>query len=338
MVGVSVLVVTYDHDDEIDACLDAVLAQEGVELDVIVCDNASSDGTADRVAARGDAITLLRQERNLGFAGGMNAAFAAARHDLVLLLNPDCVPDPGAVRELAAHLAARPRVAMAAAALRHLDGRPQDFARRELDALGALRTLTEVGRRVDERLTGGHWLRARRYGDVWAAAQRAPVEVDCPAAACVLARRAVLEPRPFDERFPLFFNDAELCRRVRAGGGRIEVVPAAGAAHGYGTSVRRLDDARRRAEWVASLVRYADAWPARSRALLVAGLVGDALAGAALERAGRGRPDTPALWRGTLGGLGLPGGAAPWLSAPARRRRRGAGAGSRAPRGRASAR
>jgi len=316
---VAVLVVAYDHADEIDACLDAVLAQEGVEPEIVVCDNASSDGTAELVAARGG-VRLLAQERNLGFAAGMNAAFAATSAALVLLLNPDCVLDPGALLALVAHLEARPRVALAAAALRNDDGTPQEFARRDVRALGALKTLTEVGRRLDERLAGGRWLAHRRYADLWPHAQRAPVAVDCPAAACVLARREVLEPAPFDESFPLFFNDAELCRRVRAAGWAIEVVPSARAAHGYGTSLRRLDDARRRAEWVASLVRYGAAWPPASRALLVSGLVADALAGAALEKAGRGRPDTGALWRGTLGGLGLPGGTEPWLSPPALRR------------------
>jgi N-acetylglucosaminyl-diphospho-decaprenol L-rhamnosyltransferase len=150
---VGVLVVTYDHADEIDACLDAVVAQDGIDPQVVVCDNASSDATADRVARRGD-VTLLRFDRNLGFAAGMNTAFAATTADLVLLLNPDCVLEPGALRALVDHLDARPRVALAAAALRHLDGSPQDFARREIGALGALRTLTEVGRRLDYRLAG----------------------------------------------------------------------------------------------------------------------------------------------------------------------------------------
>jgi N-acetylglucosaminyl-diphospho-decaprenol L-rhamnosyltransferase len=331
---VAVLVVTYDHAGEIGACLDAVLAQEGVEPEVVVCDNASADATVEVVAAR-PGVTLLLQDANRGFAAGMNLAFAMSTAELVLLLNPDCVLDPGALAALAHHLDARPRAGMAAAALRNLDGTPQDFARRELGALGALKTLTEVGRRLDERVAGGRWREHRRYGDLWAHAQRAPVAVDCPAAACVLARRELLEPAPFDETFPLFFNDSDLCRRVRAAGWRIEVVPAAGAAHGYGTSVRRVDDARRRAEWVASLVRYGAAWPWPSRVALAGGLLADALAAAALERTGRGRPDTAALWRGTLGGLGLPGGAEPWLSQPAsplrrrRRRRAAAGAGSR---------
>jgi GT2 family glycosyltransferase len=136
-----------------------------------------------------------------------------------------------------------------------------------------------------------------------------------------MAARRDLEPKPLDERFPLFFNDGDLCARLARAGRRVEIVPAATAAHGYGTSVtraQRADPARMRAEWVASLRRYAGRhWTAPARAALAALLLADAAVGAGLCLV---RREDPREVRGTLGGLGLPGGPAPLLT-PTRRAR-----------------
>jgi hypothetical protein len=314
--------VTYDHGDEIDACLDGALAQAGPQLDVdiVVVDNASHDDTVERVRVR-DRVRLVELGSNRGFASGMNVAFAACEGEHVLILNPDCVMEPGCAAALLEHLRSRPQVALAAALLHDPDGTPQLFARRDLDLRGALWAFTTLGRRLDAGVRGGRARATRRYEELWAdGAPRDPVAVFCPAAACVMAARTDLLPAPFDERFPLFFNDGDLCARLsRAGGRRAEVVPAARAAHGYGTSVgraQRSDPARMRAEWVASLRCYAARWWGRpARAVLPALLLADAAVAAALCVMHR---EDPREVRGTLGGLGLPGGPPPLLT-PVRR-------------------
>ena len=323
----SILVVTYDHAEEIDACLDGALAQERDDLtvEVVVADNASRDDTARRVRARADGrrLRLLELGSNRGFAAAVNAAFVASDGEHVLLLNPDCVMDAGCAAALRDHLRARPDVGLAAALLHDPDGAPQLFARRQLGLAGALWTFTTVGRRIDARLRGGRGLAGRRYEELWSSGPPLePVAVFCPAAACVMAARDELEPAPLDEDFPLFFNDGELCARLARAGRRVEIVPAATAAHGYGTSVaraQRADPARMRAEWVASLRRYAGRlWPRPARAVLAVALLVDAAAGAALCLL---RREDPREVRGTLGGLGLPGGPPPLLT-PTRRSRR----------------
>lgn len=321
---VSILVVTYDHGDEIEACLDGALAQadDDLAVEIVVADNASRDDTAVRVKARErDGVRLLEMGSNRGFAAAVNAAFAASAGQHVLILNPDCVMAPGCARALRDHLDARPDVALAAALLHDPDGSPQLHARRNAALGGALWAFTGVGRRIDA-MRGERALAERRYADLWAQGPpREPVAVFCPAAACVMAARRDLEPAPFDERFPLFFNDGDLCARLQAAGRGVEIVPAATAAHGYGTSVGRAqqaDPARMRAEWVASLRRYAARhWSRPQRAALPALLLADAAAGALLCLA---RREDPREVRGTLGGLGLPGGPPPLLT-PVRRLR-----------------
>jgi N-acetylglucosaminyl-diphospho-decaprenol L-rhamnosyltransferase len=317
----SILIVTYDPGDEIDACLDAALAQAdaGLDVEVVVADNASHDDTAARARGRAG-VRLIEMGSNRGFAAAMNAAFAASGGEHVLILNPDCVMEPGCAAALREHLLAHPDVALAAALLHDPDGAPQLFARSDGGLGVALWAFTTVGRRVDESLRGGRARAARRYEELWAdGPPREPVAVFCPAAACVMAARPDLLPAPFDERFPLFFNDGDLCARLLALERRAEIVPAASAAHGYGTSVaraQRADPARMRAEWVASLRRYAQRWWGRpTRAALSVLLLADAVAGAALCLA---RREDPREVRGTLGGLGLPGGPPPLLT-PVRR-------------------
>lgn len=336
---VSVLVVTYEHGDEIAPCLDAALAQAGdtLAVEVLVADNASRDDTVAKVAARAaDGVRLLRMGSNRGFAAAVNAAFAASSGEHVLLLNPDCVMDRGCASALCGHLASRPHVALAAALLHDPDGTPQLHARRDIGLGGVLWAYTTVGRRIDRSLRGGRAAAARRYRDLWThGPPREPLAVFCPAAACVMARRADLEPAPLDERFPLFFNDGDLCARLKAAGRGVEIVPAATAAHGYGTSVgraQRADPARMRAEWVASLRRYAALhWSRPQRAALTAALLGDVVAAAVLCLA---RREDPRELRGMLGGLGVPGGAPPLLTPVRRGWARRAPAGAAAARGR----
>lgn len=320
---VSILLVTYEHGDEIASCLDAALEQagDGLAVEIVVADNASRDDTATRVRARAaEGVRLLEMGSNSGFAAAVNAAFAASSAEHVLILNPDCVMDAGCARALRDHLAARPQVALAAALLHDPDGTPQRHARRDVGLAGVLWAYTAVGRRIDA-LRGGRAAAERRYEDLWAGGPpREPFAVFCPAAACVMARRGDLEPAPLDERFPLFFNDGDLCARLKAAGHGVEIVPAATAAHGYGTSVgraQRAHPASMRAEWVASLRRYAALhWSRPQRALLTIALLADTVASAALCLA---RREDPREVRGILGGLGLPGGTPPLLT-PVRRR------------------
>jgi N-acetylglucosaminyl-diphospho-decaprenol L-rhamnosyltransferase len=313
---VSALIVTYNHADEIAACLDATLAQTGdFELEVVVVDCGSADATLEALEPYRGRVAIEPLGRNAGHAVGVNEAFAVSRGDYALILNPDVEMDPGCVAALLDHLQSSSTSACAAALLRDMDGGVQRFARRDPTTLRDVAwNFTEIGKRLDAR-RGAPQLRRRVYEDEWSAGVREPLAVDCPAAACVLVPRADLEPRPMDPSLPLFFDDAELWRRLRRAGRTLDVVPAAGAAHGYGTSVSRVDSGRLRAEWVASVRTYLrPEFGVVRRGALWALFVADAASASLLHALGRGDDGTPGHVRGTLGGLGLPGGAQPWLS------------------------
>ena len=120
---------------------------------------------------------------------------ASSRGDHVLILNPDCVMDPGCAAALRARLRAQPEVGLAAALLRDPDGTPQLFARRDLRLAGALLGFTSVGRRIDAR-RGGRALAARRYEELWAGGPpREPVRSSARRPRASWPRAATSSPR-----------------------------------------------------------------------------------------------------------------------------------------------
>lgn len=130
---VSVIVVTWNARDHIDPCLDAVLGAggEGVDLELIVVDNASSDGTVEHVRMRYPSARIVETRRNGGMAAGNNAGMAVATGRSFLLLNSDAYLHAGALRTLLDRLDAEPvgTVAAVAPRLENVDGSPQRSVR-----------------------------------------------------------------------------------------------------------------------------------------------------------------------------------------------------------------
>jgi GT2 family glycosyltransferase len=113
MPEISIIIVTWNGRQHLEGCLTAVAAQEGVDAETILVDNASTDGTADYVRARFPWVRLLVLDRNHGFAGGNNRGAREARGRYLAFLNNDTVADAGWLRALLAGLDPRRRVALA---------------------------------------------------------------------------------------------------------------------------------------------------------------------------------------------------------------------------------
>jgi N-acetylglucosaminyl-diphospho-decaprenol L-rhamnosyltransferase len=263
-VDVTVVTVTYDAADLVGRCLDGLAAQdlEGLEMEVVVVDNASSDGTADLVARHHPEVTLVRSPANLGFAGGNDLALRSVRSRVVVLLNNDAVPEPGFVRALVRGLdEAPPEVAALTAtvllAQRFRHATAQDAAEDLVHGPDGTWVAADDGDVTLVNSTGNE-IRTDGFGGDrgWLAdaARHAPgraVFGFCGAAAA-LRTSALAEVGLLDESFFMYYEDSDLSWRLRLAGYRVEHCPDAVVRHehaassGEGSELFRFHDARNR--------------------------------------------------------------------------------------------
>jgi N-acetylglucosaminyl-diphospho-decaprenol L-rhamnosyltransferase len=243
---IGIVMVTYNSEAEIGASLDAALAT-GAE--VVVVDNASSDGTIAEIARRG--VLLIANPANLGFAAAVNQGFAVLNSPYVLLLNPDAEIRSGL--EDLRDACDLPGVGAAGGRLVGVDGKPQTgFMVRQFPTPLALILEALLFNRI---WPNNPWNRRYR-GLELDYSQRLPVEQ--PAGAFLMVRRAVWqEMGGFDEGyFPLWFEDVDFCRRLADRGYRLYYVPRAVAKHTGGHSIPRISVEMRQFYWYRSLLRY----------------------------------------------------------------------------------
>ena len=217
---VTVVIVSYGTRDALRRCLAALEGQGAAK--VVVVDNGSTDGSGAMVAAEFPAVDLVEAGENLGFSRANNLGATRAATPLVLFLNSDAYADPGAVGRLAAPFE-DPSVVASGGRLRNPDGSLQESVAGPLTLGAVFREQTLL-----ERLLGGYWRTRALPTD-------RPSDVTQAMGACLMARRGL---EPWDERFFLYCEDTDLCRRLRRQG-RILYVPEAGFEHDLGASSRR---------------------------------------------------------------------------------------------------
>lgn len=252
---VSAILVNYNAGSELATALESIRADcAQVRWEAVVVNNASTDGSAAVVESVPHS-RLIRNEVNVGFGRAINQAVAVSKAPLLLFINPDCRLMPGALSTLRSVLEGESSCAVVGPRILDPDGTVQGSARGDPDMLtglfgrtGALRAILPflpVARRnvVAED--------AFRTGD-------SSLVVDWLSGACMLVRRdAFLETGGFDERFFLYWEDADLCRRLRARGYHVRYVPGASAVHQVGRSSRTARRSSIRAFHASAYLYYA---------------------------------------------------------------------------------
>ena len=247
MSRVAIVIVTYNSASEIGACLDALRNEDA---EIVVVDNASRDGTQAEVSRR--EIRLIANEKNLGFAAGVNQGVRASTAPLLLLINPDAVLVRG-LEALEGEFQ-DPRVGAAGGMLTDSAGHPQTgFMARNLPTPTAL---------IFEVLGINALLPGNRVNWHYRCLGMDPVTpslVEQPAGAFLMFPRFVWERLGgFDERFfPVWFEDVDFCMRIKQAGLHVRYNPAAVAEHTGGHSVGVLPVGVRELYWYGSLLKYA---------------------------------------------------------------------------------
>ncbi|MEF7616695.1 glycosyltransferase family 2 protein [Aquincola sp. MAHUQ-54] len=232
MNGISVIIVSWNARAYLHACLQSVRAcgRGGVVGEVIVVDNASSDGSAAMVRDAFPEVRLVEAGANLGFARANNLGMSLACGPLLALVNSDVEVRPGCFEALAGCLQSDPRIGLAGPRIVDRQGRAQGSCRRRPTVWNTLcRTLAL------DRVFGRHALLSGHEMRHFAHDTRAEAEV---LSGCFWLARAsaVAEVGPLDERFFFYMEDVDWCRRFAARGWRIVFEPAAVALHHGGAS------------------------------------------------------------------------------------------------------
>lgn len=230
----SILIVSWNTRDLLAQCLASIAANPpAAEFEIIVVDNASTDGSVDMVRERFPLVRLLGLERNVGFAGGNNQAIDISRGRYLLFLNPDTVVQPGAIETLVNFMDNTPATGAAGSMLLNPDGTlqlscyPAPTLGRELWRLFHLDAFQPLALYPMSR---------------WPT--DSPRAVDTVQGASFIVRRDVVDGvGAFDESFFMYSEEVDWCLRIRRAGWQIYWVPGSRVIHYGGQSTRQIPTA-----------------------------------------------------------------------------------------------
>jgi N-acetylglucosaminyl-diphospho-decaprenol L-rhamnosyltransferase len=231
----SIIIVNFNSGECLTRCLESI-EQHAPAANVIVIDNASTDESANSPAVRRSGVTVQVNSRNVGFARAVNQGLAAASCELVLVLNPDCYLLPGAPDQLEEELRRHPECAIAGPGILNDDRSVQGSARGDPTLFTGLFGRSSLLTRL---LPNSRLARSNIRTDPERLRAGESFVVDWVSGACMMARRKTLaEVGAFDERYFMYWEDADLCRRLRNQGHTIRYVPSCTIVHSGGVSSR----------------------------------------------------------------------------------------------------
>ncbi|MEP7043541.1 MAG: glycosyltransferase family 2 protein [Dokdonella sp.] len=234
----SIIVVAADSGPLLGSCIDAAMASTAA-FEIVLVDNASTDGEVERVATRhrdDDRLIVLRNLQNLGFGPAANIGARAVRGDVLLVLNPDCLLRTSTLQRMRSLLATDAGIGVLGVNVCSPDGHAARGNRRRDPTLP--RAALEMSRLA--RLER-HWPWLAGV-EVRTPADRAsePEDVEAVSGACMMLPRETFDQiQGFDEAYFLHAEDLDLCRRVRDAGKRVVIANTIDVVHAQGSSSRK---------------------------------------------------------------------------------------------------
>jgi GT2 family glycosyltransferase len=249
----SIIIVNYNTRDLLHQCLFSLYERDyRFPIEVILVDNNSHDGSAAMVREKFTHVHLIENKENLGFARANNMGLKIARGDYVLLLNSDTKVIGDALEKMRAFLDNHRDAAVVSARLVYPDLTDQGAAKAFPTPINSL-----FGRRsLLTRLFPNNKF-SNKYIISRVQKTDKPFEADWVSGACLMARRKVLEQVGFlDGAFFMYWEDADLCFRIKQKGWQVFCVPEARVIHYEGKSAQRKSSNRLIIEFNKSAYRY----------------------------------------------------------------------------------
>lgn len=237
MPDLSIIIVNYNTCEPLRRCLESILAhREPLDVQTIVIDNGSVDGSADMVRGFAPQVTLIEPGYNSWFTGGNNIGLKAASGQYLYILNPDTVIQPGMLQTMLAYLRAHPQVGALTCRMEYPQGGLQATCSRLPHYVDLLLGYTFLGMLLRP------WRDRRRAAMWYAGWQR-----DTARAVEVIPDSNLMGPRAlfealggFDEQFKLYFTEDDLCKRIIGAGYAVHFIPDAVLLHEEHASVSQV--------------------------------------------------------------------------------------------------
>ena len=246
--NISIIIVNWNTKDLLRDCLDSIYKTiDPLTYEIIVVDNASSDGSMAMLAAEYPQVKIIANKENRGFGAANNQGFAVMQGQYALLINTDAVLTAGAVQKLWDFAEANPRAAIVCGQLLNADGSKQN----SIASFPTLLTLAANTSLLEYLFPGSY--PSKRYEHA------GPLEVDSAIGACMMIRKKALdEVSFFDDRYFFFFEETDMAYAMKRAGWRIYQVPDALIYHLQGQSIGH--NARSRIEFYRSRYQFLRKW------------------------------------------------------------------------------
>lgn len=239
----SIIIVSYNTRELLRDCLLSLLGpgKPGRPFEVIVVDNASTDGTVEMLEKDFKKVVLIKNRENAGFGRANNTGIKSARGDFLLLLNSDTVVKKGAVDRLLEFIKSRPKAGIAGPKLLYGDGTVQPsvstFPNLWREFLRMFRIKKIVPREWVRKVALEHGIFGPTVRSYFMAELPSTIEVDAVNGACMMIRREAMDAAGgFDENYFMYVEDMDLCRTFRDKGWKIFYYPDAEIFHWVGKS------------------------------------------------------------------------------------------------------
>lgn len=247
----SVCIVSWNTKDLLKKCLASIYKYPPkCEFEVFVADNASADGTASMVRTEFPQVILIQNTENIGFAAANNREFELAKGRYLLILNPDTEIFGGSIDVLVDFLDTNADAGVVAPKLLNSDGSLQRSCM-GFPTVGAMamRQLFLEALLPFNPYTKKYLMSDFKYDML--------TEVDQPMGACLLIRKEIIDRiGPFDNGYYMFFDEVDLCFRIKKAGWKIFFDPSSSVMHHGGTAVKKWSPVKLSKVWTTSRNYY----------------------------------------------------------------------------------
>jgi N-acetylglucosaminyl-diphospho-decaprenol L-rhamnosyltransferase len=224
----SIIIVNYKTADKTLKCLSAIKSADlfGIEYEIIVVDNNSKDSSAEKIRSRHPDILIVENKINSGMGSGNNTGVKCAKGEYVLILNPDTYLGINAIKKMQAYMKDKPEVGLVGPRLNNHDGSLQFTCMRFPKFYTPLLRRTFLGRFTPKYISE-FLMKDFNHREV--------KEADWIMGSCLLIRKKIFDNLGgFDDRFFMYFEDTDLCRRIWQAGFKVVYFPPAEGVHDHG--------------------------------------------------------------------------------------------------------